>query len=394
MFDRLDFSANAGRSIGSMVTGAASGLTSKIGSFVSNLSGSGLGIGSLKNLAAKSGVSDNFLNGDPSFSRKSMEDLALNRSDDALTEINSLIGISRESQSTTTFKYPTTLGSDFLRVEFSKYIRPSPLSTIKPSINCTIDFPLPVDLQENHSVSLDPQQTGLLMAYGKTFQNLKETFATAGQGPDYDKLISSGIETLYQGAKTFAPNISFAGVSGEQAIGVMGQYLGGVPNPHISVFFNGVDVRPRMEFSWLFSPRNNEESNIVKSIIKQFKQRCLPRVSADGNMLMSYPEMAKITLYPWGKMDGNRWSGTMPIYKWGLIDSVNIHYSPNGLSFFNEPGSSPVFLIFSFTFQEIEIWTSNDYGGTDYNMQKESENLSEVQSMLSGGLQSLKDKIK
>jgi hypothetical protein len=84
---------------------------------------------------------------------------------------------------------------------------------------------------------------------------------------------------------------------------------------------------------------------------------------------MAYPEMVRLTLFPWGEQfaenSASNWSGTMPIYKLGLISAINVNYSPNGLSFFNDEASSPVFVVFSFTFQEIEVITGLDYGNTD-----------------------------
>jgi len=135
------------------------------------------------------------------------------------------------------------------------------------------------------------------------------------------------------------------------------------------VFFNGVDMRPPMEFSWLLSARNAAESAKIKDIIRQFKRRVLPAVSTGSQNVMAYPEMVRLTLFPWGEQfaenSASNWSGTMPIYKLGLISAINVNYSPNGLSFFNDEASSPVFVVFSFTFQEIEVITGLDYGNDD-----------------------------
>lgn len=372
-FDPLSFASSAGKSIGSMVTGAASGLTSSVSNFVSNLSGSGLGIGSLKSLAAnKLDASTGFLNGDPNFSRRSAQDLFLNRSGE-LTDINSVIGISREGQGTKSIKYPFDLGNDYIQIEFASYDRPAPLQEAKFSTQYTVNLPLPKDLTETHSVRLDPQETGLLTAIESNIVAAKR--AAAQNGGTTEQYINQGIGFMAQAAGPIAGALAqatgvnrimnAAGISTEQILNRAGQMAGVTPNPHISVFFNGVDIRPAMEFSWLFSARTPDESQAIKTIIKEFKKRSLPTVTKGDENLMAYPQMVRLTLHPWNETKSQEWSGTMPLYKRGFIQSINVNYSPNGLSFFNDKTSSPVFVVFSFTFQEIEIWTGSDYGNED-----------------------------
>ena len=364
-FDPLDFAASAGKTIGSMVTGAASGLTSGIGSFISNLSGSGLSLSSLKGLAAnKLDAATNFLNGDPSFSRISQMTLATSRSKSAgeLFDPAQAIPNSQADTSTKYVRYPTTLSNEFMRVEFSKYDRPGPMKEVKFNTTYTVDLPLPKDLTETHSVRLDPQETGLLTALvtngGSIVDVAKAAISGNMTGINTTQLADQGMGIMYQGAKQFASGVNVAGISGEQALGMAGQALGAVPNPHISVFFNGVDIRPAMEFSWLLSARNEKESNLIKSIVREFKKKTLPKVTVKDQNIMSYPEMVRLTLYPWGP----DFDGTMPTYKMGLINSITVNYSPNGLAFFNDAKSSPVFVVFTFTFQELEVWTATDYG--------------------------------
>lgn len=372
MFDPLKFAADSGKSIGSMVTQAASGLTSNLGNFITNLSGSGLSLSSLKSVASnKLDSATNFLNGDPSFSRASQQALAAMRSKSIDTDPVKAALKSQEAQNTSFDKYPLTLGEHFIRIEFSKYDRPGPMSPAKFNTLYTVHLPLPKDISETHSLRIDPQETGLLTAMMSNAKSLGNVIGGLASGDtskfDTTQLANQGLGLMYQGAKHIAGDYSFKGISGEQALGMAGQYMGAVPNPHISVFFNGVDIRPAMEFSWLLSARNERESNIIKNIIKEFKKRVLPTVTPGDQNIMSYPQMVKLSLHPWnnGLNTGADWSGTMPIYKVGLINSININYSPEGLSFFKDVDSSPVFVIFSFTFQELEVWTANDYGSKD-----------------------------
>jgi hypothetical protein len=142
---------------------------------------------------------------------------------------------------------------------------------------------------------------------------------------------------------------------GEQVFGRLQQSLGFIPNPHLSIFFNGVDLRPAIEFSWLFTPRTPDESNSLKQILKKIKSKILPEVSSGNANIMNYPHIVQPTIVG---VD----TDMIPKYKRGLISAVSINYTPNGPSFFKGT-NSPTFIAFSFLFQEIEIFTAQDYDG-------------------------------
>jgi len=73
----------------------------------------------------------------------------------------------------------------------------------------------------------------------------------------------------------------------------------------------------------------------------------------------------------------------MPIYKRGMIESINVNYTPTGLSLFAED-NCPVFVIFSFLFQEIEVFTANDFGAGSFDVSSiESNVLSSVDGVRS-----------
>lgn len=367
-FDSLNFTSNAGKTIGSLATQSASAITSDLsGNFITGLSKTGLSLNGLKSLAAEKMDSLNSsLSGVAGF-RITQQDLFKSRSSSS-SEPTTAVDRSRKSQQTKQERFPLSLSDkEYMLIEFSKYDRPSPLMPAKFNIEYSVSLPLPRDLSEQHSVRINPQDTGLLGAAVDQLKSIAdEVNATfrSGKGRSSKDLLENSVGLMYQGAATVA-----GGLGGEQVAGIGGQFLKAVPNPHISVFFNGVDMRPPMEFSWLLSARNQAESSKIKDIIRQFKRRVLPAVSVSSQNVMAYPEMVRLTLFPWGEQfaenSASNWSGTMPIYKLGLISAINVNYSPNGLSFFNDEAASPVFVVFSFTFQEIEVITGLDYGNTD-----------------------------
>ncbi len=367
-FDPLNFTSNAGKTIGSLATQSASAVTSGLsGNFINGLSKTGLSLDSLKSVSAEKMDSLNSSLSGVAGYRITQQDLFKSRSADSSSEPTTAVNRSRESQQTKQEKFPLSLSdNECMLIEFSKYDRPSPLMPAKFNTEYSVSLPLPRDLSETHSVRINPQDTGLLGMFTDQIKSIATGITGENKRSSAD-LAEDSIGIMYAGAKTAISGINIAGINGEQAAETAGQFLKAVPNPHISVFFNGVDMRQPMEFSWLFTARNVTESNKIKNIIKQFKKRTLPAVSTGAQNLMSYPQMVRLTLMPWGEtfIPGSEWSGTMPIYKLGLISAINVNYSPNGLSFFNDEASSPVFVVFSFTFQEIEVITGLDYGNDD-----------------------------
>lgn len=266
-------------------------------------------------------------------------------------------------------QYPSTLRDEYLNISFMEYERPKPNVKPSTSTNLNIKLPLPRDLQEVHSVRLDPQETRLVGQLASNIENVYKAMtgaAPSGQGfQDFKNIINSNNAASTAGVLAQLGTTALSSVGGavgmpmDTVLATVGQYAGGILNPQISVFFQGVDIRPPMEFSWLMSPRNEKEMATIKKIIKEMRKRILPKPSeGESQPFLSYPNMVELKLYPWAKDDDEQ--DIMPRYKRGFIEAMHVNYTPSGLSLFKD--DNPVFVILSFVFQEIEIWTAEDYG--------------------------------
>lgn len=396
-FDRLEYSTGAG-SVGSLGLKSSSALTTNFsGALGDNLAKSGLSTGtitavsnqSLSNLV-KFNSSDLDLSGGYSqAAAKKAFDNRLSGLSSSTEPTQKIFNSQKGNQNPAPDVYPNNLGQEHLLIEFMEYKRPSPIQQANTTAVYSCQLPLPKQIGETFSVRLNPQDTGLLGAgvaqlesigqeLGQSFGKLKELGLGGGPERSMTDLGNDAIGLGYQASKTMVSQLSVPGISGEQVAGVIGQKFGAIPNPHISVFFNGVDVRPAIEFSWLFSARSRSEAEKIKKIIKEFKKRVLPPVSASSQNIMGYPHMVKLTLSPWNGDD------TLPRYKLGLIESISVNYTPNGPAFFED--DKPVFVVFSFLFQEIEVWTSNDYGGSEVNpIGAINETFNSIKKSVTGG---------
>lgn len=355
-FDRTEYSKSTG-SVGSLGLKSSSALTTNFsGPLSDNLAKSGLststissiGNESLKNLS-KFDASNLDLSG--SYSMAAAKNAFMNRlgSSSSSEPVQKVFNSQKSNKNSGGDKYPADLGEERMIVEFMEYKRPDPMSQATTSTVYECALPVPVGLVETFSMRINPQDTGILgAAVNQGMSIARESGALEGKTPSKDELLSDSIGMGYQGIATVGGAF---GQTGEQVVGTVGQLAGAIPNPHISVFFNGINTR-EIEFSWLFSPRSKQEASSIKNIIKQFKAKTLPPVSASTQNIMGYPHMVKLTLSPWNG-DG------MPSYKKGLIRDLNINYTPNNkLSLFDD--NHPVFITLSFTFVELEVWTAQD----------------------------------
>lgn len=257
-------------------------------------------------------------------------------------------------------KFPPDLSNQFISLTFSKYLRPTPTNSASLEGKYVVDLPIPRVLTEQHTMNLTPQSLKTVAVVANEIEGaLGDNFIQ-----NIEKITGGGAlnavgDTAFSAtSQFFMDNNPRLGIfSGEQVFGTVQQALGFIPNPHMSIFFNGVDLRPPIEFSWIFTPRDAGESETIRKILKKIKTKILPEVSSGNANIMNYPHILEVRI-----------SGVAedmaPIYKRGLVSAIAINYTPNGPSFFKGT-RSPTFIAFSFTLQEIEVFSAKDYGGSD-----------------------------
>ena len=251
------------------------------------------------------------------------------------------------------YQFPQQQMAYYTKLEFKQYVRPSPQSTPDTTTKHTVILPLPKDLEESLGVRLSQDDAG--MAQGITDALFRITGGTSSTADEANALI----------AQAAARKLN------DLSKGQAGQIAGAIPNPYVTLMFNGVDLRS-FTFTWKFDPRNVTESKMLKAILQLIKGSALPTYSS-GVGVLQYPMLCKMTLMSQDKSwDGTQKfkEGSHPIigFKHALIENVTINYSPNGIPSFFAGTSLPTFYQVSITLKEIEYFTGEDYGrerGTD-----------------------------
>ena len=129
------------------------------------------------------------------------------------------------------------------------------------------------------------------------------------------------------------------------------QSMGLAQNPFMTMLFQSVEFKTH-SFSWTFTPRNQQETYMLAEIIQAFKSNMLPSMTGGaGGVLLNYPNMANITLYP------NDYF--MYKFKPCVVTSLTVDFTPEGPSFFGSSGA-PTHVVMTLGLQEIEYWLKED----------------------------------
>lgn len=247
--------------------------------------------------------------------------------------------------------------NEYFSIQFGKYTRPSNFAPSQINTELNVFLPIPRILYEQHSLDISPMET-------------RTIGATVGAINDYTQNYSNperqeaGVIDFAGAGASFAKDLVGSKIPGGEAMwGIGEQAAGMIPNPHISIFFNGIQARPAFEFSWVFTPKNPAESEELKKILKKIKAKAIPSIRGATGNVMDYPYMVQISIEG---LDEDM----VPKFKKGLIQAININYTPNGPSFFKGT-NSPTFIAFSFLMQEIEIFTSKDFKDKEQIQSKE-----------------------
>lgn len=147
-----------------------------------------------------------------------------------------------------------------------------------------------------------------------------------------------------------------AGVLGNKAIAkaAMADGAGGaghIKDPHFETFFNGVNPRI-FSFDFSLAPRNLEEAEMIRKIIREFKFHSAPtREDSGGQRYWVYPRVFEIEYWNYQK--------THKIGRCAL-QNITVNYSGTGSNHTFEDGT-PLQTNLTLSFVELDLRTSDDF---------------------------------
>ena len=221
----------------------------------------------------------------------------------------------------------------------------------------SVFLPVPGNVVDNNNVdwsadTIDPAKLALANAF---FKNVQE----------------GGVEGLVDSAAGLAEAVGensgdvktgVAAALAKSATGgnILTRSTGAVINPNMELLFKGPQLRT-FSLTWKMSPRDYEESEMIKNIIRMFKQSMAVKRS-ESLVFLKSPNTYKLRYLT----ARNRDHSFLPKVKECALTGCSINYTPDG-NYQTYENSSMVAYEMSLSFNELEPIYHDDYSKLDNN---------------------------
>lgn len=317
-----------------------------------------------------------------------------------------VIADSKGSQGSSFLNFPLNIGAHSILLSFNKYAFVPPgergLNSLAggsarnragqfgpiPNGTDVIQLPLPANIQDTYSVRVAGHDMGIggaAVATGASKFAGSGDITTGALGNILGEALPSinWQQILNPDLDQASRNVSFLGrraidglLSG--AGRAVDQGLGNTVNPKSSLFFEGVNLK-QFDFNWTLAPTESSESDRIRDIITTIRRNILPTYgSAVGlnKVLLNYP--STVDIFFLGVDDGYFFK-----YKTCMVQQFQNNYTPNGLAVVT--GGKPAMVSMNMTLMEMDIHTSEDYGGVSTGNTGTISSLQTGDQTISGG---------
>ena len=212
---------------------------------------------------------------------------------------------------------------------------------VKKKGNHTVYLPMdPTGLQEANGVNWSKGEVNPFDAAG--FNIASNAIENIGGSKSKEQIMNAMKDAMGEGVKEFQNIIG--GVDGSdiaaffagQAVGnntLFNRATGKVLNQNLELLFSGPGLRT-FNYNFRFTPREDTEARMVRSIIKMFKKAMAPRLSDEGLFLKS-PHVFKLEYY----FKNGQEHPYLNKIKTCALTSFNIQYAPDGSYMTYDDGS-------------------------------------------------------
>lgn len=215
----------------------------------------------------------------------------------------------------------------------------------------SVTLPIQPSITDTNIVQWGSEELNALQAFGAA--------ASYGAAEDIGQVaeqVGKQIDGLFKQSNfKNAARIYLAG----KAVGVNGllsRVGGAVLNPNIELLFQGPQLRP-FNFTFRLSPRDENEAQQVRYIIRFFKENMSVQNTAD-NIFLKAPNIFQINYLIRGEGD----HPSLNRIKKCALQSFSVDYTPDGSYMtFNDTNATMTSYNLTLQFQELEPVTAKDY---------------------------------
>ena len=294
-----------------------------------------------------------------------------------------LTGITRPAQKPASrYRYPQkSIGKDddYLEINVIEYVPPGTeiqKNTLKLQNGTqsnsnqralsTIQLPIPANIGDTNQVNWGEDTLNPLAALG--VEKAKEIIESGDYGTGLVNALKSTGVTLSKvatqgGGQNLVTNYfasklvnSIANGSVNRG-GLLSRAEGSVLNPNLELLFGGVNLRS-FAFDFDFTPRNLEESNVVKQIIRIFKQSMAPKTGSNAEGAGLFIEAPNVFLLKY--KTGSRDHPYLNKFKPCALTNMTMNYTGSG-SYATYADKTPVHMKLILQFTELNPIYNEDY---------------------------------
>jgi len=233
----------------------------------------------------------------------------------------------------------------------------------------TIQLPIPSNIGDTNQVNWGGETLNALESFGVA--NVGNILASRNLGKGLvDALKSIGATAnnvvIQGGGQDLVTNYFSAELinslgGNTSAGGLLSRATGQVLNPNLELLFSGVNLRS-FAFDFDFAPRDEKESNVVKEIIRVFKQSMAPKTGSNtegAGLFISAPNIFLLK-YKSGSQDHPYLNKFKPC----ALTSMGMNYTGSG-SYATYADKTPVHMKLSLSFTELNPIYNEDYKDSD-----------------------------
>jgi hypothetical protein len=226
-----------------------------------------------------------------------------------------------------------------------------------------IRLPLPSNLKDNLSVSYNPAELGPSAGAGLE--------SIVGESPMPEGTIAAAVTLAERGFLAGASIVEGRALEAAQKLLGRGAeaasaYSGVAANPYQTILFKNPNFK-KHNFSWKLMPRDEDESNKIRDLVRTFQFHMSPGVSRGPGLFFSYPSMVIVSLFPSSEY--------LYRFKPCVVETVDVNYAAgSGPSFFKR-SQAPSAITLSIQLQEIEYWINDDYDANNTNGTERGKNV-------------------
>ena len=229
----------------------------------------------------------------------------------------------------------------------------------------TIQLPIPANIGDTNQVNWGDDSMNPLVAYGseQIGDALKSGQLQKGIADVYNNTVSTAKEILTKGggqdliSKYFQSQLVNSLGANTSPEGLLSRATGSVLNPNLELLFSGVNLRS-FAFDFDFAPRNSEESNVVKQIIRIFKQSMAPKTGSNTSGAGLFIDAPNVFILKY--KTGSRDHPYLNKFKPCALTSMGMNYTGSG-SYTTYADKTPVHMKLNLSFTELNPIYNEDY---------------------------------